>query len=386
MSTTNITTTDESAATADAATVDAVNIGTTAKLAMPTVDHETDVDSGAGQAQGTLCRKCGASENWNGVSWCPACGYHPVLKRTVEFDQEPATVQPMNLWEVIPSWLWALLFGIVAVVALSFTVRLSVVGNAVLRARWAFAQAAIAEFAALVVFVLAYLYASQTSDRFSPFDLVLKPVEIWKPTFAALPRNAWRVWVFIWAQTALLCAVFVIGGMNYSSLFGDWGVRKRAGTNLTQIIADQARENATEEESLTDALNNSADSSGTAASPDDDDQSEAVAELPTAECLIIGYRKSGGDGIRSLLLATAIGNRMQYVGMISMIGIPEETRLELLERLPTLVQERPFVRCRLRAVWLKPVVMCQVEFKDWTRGKHLIRPKFKQILGNVTLH
>ena len=68
-----------------------------------------------------------------------------------------------------------------------------------------------------------------------------------------------------------------------------------------------------------------------------------------------------------------------------MIGIPEQTRRELLERLPTLVQERPFVRCRLRAVWLRPVVMCQVEYKDWTRGKHLVRPKFKQILGNVTL-
>ena len=330
MSTSNITTTDEFAATAGAAQADSVSIGTTATLESPTADNEACVDSETGQARGTLCQNCGANANWDGQSWCPACGYHPALKRTVEIDRAPETTeeQPVNLWEVIPSWAWALVLGSVAVVALSFTVRLSVIGNHVLRARWAFTQAAFAEFAALIVTLLVYLYAAQKSDRISPFDLVLKPVAIWKPTFNALPKNALRVWVFVWAQTALLCAIFVIGGMKYSSLFDDWGVRKRAGSNLTQIIADQARENATEEESLTDALNNSAGSADGVTSADDseDDQPEAVSESPTADCLIIDYRKSAGDGIRSLLLATAIGNRVQYVGMISMIGIPEETR------------------------------------------------------------
>jgi hypothetical protein len=68
MSTSNITTTDEFAATAGAAQADSVSIGTTATLESPTADNEACVDSETGQARGTLCQNCGANANWDGQS------------------------------------------------------------------------------------------------------------------------------------------------------------------------------------------------------------------------------------------------------------------------------------------------------------------------------
>lgn len=389
----------------DAAGAEVASFGTTVRPTEPDCESPASSDSGLEVKdqcipaisenprilQHTLCPNCQSSEDWGGGSWCPACGYHAALGLRVEAaiaeEPEPDT-GPANLWEAIPHWVWAMLLGIVGIVALSIAVRLSLVGNDVFRARWALAQAALAEFAAILVHVLAYLYAAEKSDRVSPFDVVLKPIAIWKPTFASLPRYAWRVWTFAWAETAFLCALLIIGGLSYSALFDDWGVKKRASMNTTQAIAEQARRNSSGEDSLTDAVKEAASASAAdlAANPDPTDHSTPEADaLPTVECLIVGYRKDSRENPTTLLLATAVGRKMQYVGMISTFGIPREEVEELRQRLPKLEQNRPFVKCRYPAVWLKPVLLCEVEFEEWTNANRLRRPKFKQMLGDVQL-
>lgn len=261
----------------------------------------------------------------------------------------------------------------------SVAVRLSLFGSARMLAGWGFIQIAIAEFVTLVAHVLALIHASSKSDRYSPFDLLMKPMGLWKPTFAALPKNAWRVWMFAWGQTAMICAVLIIGGLIFSALFDDWGVAKNSNANLVQAIADQARENGDDADSLDEALNNTA----TVADEVTPKEDAVPIENPTAECLIFGYRKNLAGEPTSLLLATTVKGRMKYVGMISVVGIPEEALQTLIARMPNLTQNNPFVKCRYKAVWLRPQLMCEVEFEDWTRGKQLKKPQFLQLLAEI---
>jgi hypothetical protein len=332
-------------------------------------------------SSGTLCVNCDERKDWEGGFFCPACGYHPTLKRCMEIETPQPKVEtgPENLWEAIPGWAWVLLGGVVAIVGASVAVQFLLGDSARLRAGWAFVQIGLAEFVTLAAHVLALIHASSKSDRYSPFDLLMKPLGLWKPTFAELPKNAWRVWMFVWGQTATICAVLIIGGMNYSALFDDWGVAKQSNANLIQAIADQARENGDDADSLEEALNNTA----TAAEEITPEEEPVPVANPTAECLIFGYRQNLEGEPTSLLLATTVKGRMQYVGMISVVGIPEEAMQTLAARMPNLTQTNPFVKCRYKAVWQRPQLMCEVEYEDWTRGKQLKKPQFLQLLAEI---
>ncbi|MBT4866253.1 MAG: hypothetical protein HON53_14210 [Planctomycetaceae bacterium] len=332
-------------------------------------------------SDGTLCVNCEERRDWDGRSFCPACGFHPALNRCVEVERPQPVVEtgPENLWEAIPTWAWVLIFGVVGIVAGSVAVRLSFSGSPRLLAGWGVAQIAIAEFTSLVAHVLALIHASSKSDRYSPFDLLMKPLALWRPTFSTLPKSAWRVWMFAWGQTAMICAVLIIGGLNFSALFDDWGVKKNSSANLVQAIADQARENGEDEESLEDALNK------TATAGDDIAPKEELlpVEDPIVECLIFGYRKNLEEKPTALLLATIVKGRMKYVGMISVVGIPDEAMQTLTERMPNLTQKNPFIKCRFKAVWLRPQLMCEVEYKEWTRSNQLLKPKFRELLAEI---
>jgi hypothetical protein len=358
------------------ANVSAVDAAKTIAAESKGRSSKTDEVSG-----GTLCVNCDKRRDWDGGFFCPACGYHPTLKRCMEVEKPQPVVEtgPENLWEAIPHWAWVLIFGVVGIVAASVAVRLSFSGSPRLLAGWGVAQIAISEFATLVAHVLALIHASTKSDRYSPFDLLMKPLALWGPTFAMLPKNAWRVWMFAWGQTAMICAVLIIGGLNFSALFDDWGVAKRSNTNLVSAIEVHARENGEDEESLEDALNKTA-TAGDEIAPNE----EALpVETPTVECLIFGYRKNLEGKPTSLLLATTVKGRMKYVGMISVVGIPEEALQTLVARMPNLAQKNPFIKCRFKAVWLRPQLMCEVEYKEWTRSNLLLKPQFRQLLAEI---
>jgi len=248
-----------------------------------------------------------------------------------------------------------------------------------MRAWWAVLQATFCGVAVFIAQLTAFLYASSRNARFSPFDIFMKPIEIWKPTLRALPKNAWRVCLFVWSEIAVLCALLIIGRISYSALFDDWGVKERATPNLTQAIIDQARQNSSSgDESLGDAMNQFA---GEAKSKDKSkNKTPLKPKLLTADCLIFGYTTSNKDEIDTLLLATTVKNDLKFVGMIAAAGIPESARSELAVRLPTLRQKRPFVKCRYSDKWLRPVLMCQVEFKRWGPNNRIHRPKFTTML------
>jgi hypothetical protein len=42
---------------------------------------------------GTLCVNCDESRDWEGWFFCPACGYHPSLKRCMEIEKPQVVVE-----------------------------------------------------------------------------------------------------------------------------------------------------------------------------------------------------------------------------------------------------------------------------------------------------
>ncbi|HEV3448048.1 MAG TPA: hypothetical protein VG099_25640 [Gemmataceae bacterium] len=91
-------------------------------------------------------------------------------------------------------------------------------------------------------------------------------------------------------------------------------------------------------------------------------------------CVLVGYT-AGGQGVRSLLLATLRHGVLSYVGQLSR-GFSDQARRTLLPRLAALHRARPVVPCPQPASWLEPVAYCRVHHQGWTCHGRLRHPVF----------
>jgi bifunctional non-homologous end joining protein LigD len=105
------------------------------------------------------------------------------------------------------------------------------------------------------------------------------------------------------------------------------------------------------------------------------------------EFVIVGYTKGEGRRARSfgsLVLATYEGNELRWVGNVG-TGFSEKTIRELLDKLEplrtdrsalTTVPKMPRVR-KGDVVWVKPQLVAEVEFAEFTHDGHLRAPSFQ---------
>ena len=56
----------------------------------------------------TVCPKCRTAEDWNGLSYCPSCGFYPKANSTIDVSGPEEAVVYDNFWEAIPEWGWSL--------------------------------------------------------------------------------------------------------------------------------------------------------------------------------------------------------------------------------------------------------------------------------------
>lgn len=188
----------------------------------------------------TTCPSCGSDEPWGFASWCPRCGYYPALKMNVNSPDLPQHSQgdPPGLLQSIPVWGYVLGGGVLAILAISLFGRLATEPDGPGRFLWALAQVAIGMMIVVVVQGVAYMHASSTTDRFGPFDIFMKPLEIWQPTFALLPTSASRVCVAVWGITAILGSVAIVNGIPWAALMDPGSPKNKKKFNLVQQIAE----------------------------------------------------------------------------------------------------------------------------------------------------
>ena len=105
----------------------------------------------------------------------------------------------------------------------------------------------------------------------------------------------------------------------------------------------------------------------------------------TQSCVIVGY--TAGRGRRSnqlgaLILAVLDGDRLFHCGQVG-TGFDETTLRDLKQRLAPLIVEQcpldPVPRTSEPATWVKPELVCEVRFSEWTSEGMLRHPAFRTL-------
>lgn len=314
------------------------------------------------------CPKCGTTEPWGLASWCPRCGYYPQLGTVIDPEgrsgwEDQPSAEPVNIIQALPPWAWICAGGVVAIFFSSLICRVVVPSESSIRLLWSLLQFVIGTVISGCAQVAAYLFAVPKSDKLHPFDMLLKPIEIWQPTIKALPATASRVWLISWGVTAVVCALFVTGGIPWGSAFEDWGFAKAAEKSLVQSVIEKTREQVEPVESVTET-------------PEEPD----VPRVKT-DCLIVGYtRTPEGDDLASLVLASSPNGVLGIVGTMPAETIPREEREKLLRRMEALETGTPLLESPYSATWLEPRLMVRIAHEDWTKDKKVNKPIFEEML------
>ena len=99
------------------------------------------------------------------------------------------------------------------------------------------------------------------------------------------------------------------------------------------------------------------------------------------ELVVVGFTKPKGqrNGLGALLLGVREGTKLRYAGKVG-TGFTQASLADLTERLRRIVVDLPVVEGapRIReAQWVKPELVVQVRFTDWTRDGALRHPSFE---------
>lgn len=100
------------------------------------------------------------------------------------------------------------------------------------------------------------------------------------------------------------------------------------------------------------------------------------------EAIICGFSEpqGGRHHLGSLILGMNEGDHIRYIGNCG-TGFNDTTLKEVYEKLkPLITDEKPFKEKphqRTKITWVKPELICEVYYSEWTGDKHLRHPVFK---------
>ena len=367
---------------------------TTASL-VDTAEIETsgnDVTTDAESSADVTCTQCESTTPWGHSSWCPDCGYHPKLKRCIDVGpkEEVVAEQPATLLELFPLWSWVLAAGILGLFGLSIATHLQLDAGDPFRGTISCWMLIVSGGAVLASHLTGYIRALFGGmGEVKPWDVIMNPLAVWMSIFKRLPGTTWQVWAGSWGLTGILCAMGIIGGIRYSVVFDDWGVKPAPKANLVHAIVDQAcqeRPAESQAASLEDAVNEfTGEEDGAAGGglKGQESKEESAANRTSIDCLIVGYTTRFDKTPDSLLLASLVDNKLRFVGRILWDDIPQATQKHLLKRMPELPRSRPFVKTPFSAEWLEPVLTCEIETTDWNSQRKLREERFVKLLSEL---
>ncbi|WP_373055557.1 DNA ligase D [Zunongwangia sp. H14] len=108
-----------------------------------------------------------------------------------------------------------------------------------------------------------------------------------------------------------------------------------------------------------------------------------IKAMESQEAIICGYTESDKDSsvFRSLILGLLENNKLKYIGNCG-TGFSHAEQKELLEQLKALeTEENPFEKkINLKGrkpVWVRPELICEIKFSEWTKSGNMRHPSFK---------
>ena len=374
-------------------------------LAEPVLAEEVD----DGTVEGPLCEKCGAGPV-DLESWCSECGYYPRLgsyvdieaEREIEEYESATYTEPASLWESIPAWAWKVSAALAGVVAFSIAGRLLTPEDSGPRALWSFSQFLVAFLAFAAAHIWAFVKASMDDSSLGCLDMLTKPLANWGPTIRDLPQSERRLILGSSGYVGVLCAFWIVGGMNYDRLF-DWGIepgvnqKSKALPGATVVVVvvgvvvvgggGSSEDGEIDVNDVGSGLGGGTEEEDGPKAKTDTDGDDAAAKEDKlrphqVDCIVIGYLpdKQFPERFDALVLAANIRGQLRAVGIVR-YGIPAEARAEITPRLSELSRPEPIVPCLLpTALWLEDEIRCRIRFAAWTDRQTIRNPRFDSLL------
>jgi len=306
---------------------------------------------------GTItCPRCGAPGlNPASRAWCLACGYYP----------EPENRAPVDKKGRL-EWLWVMLMGIMLITLLSYGARTYLPHASYSRTWWSGTELILGAVAILIGHLWAFFSTLTKRDDHLIFHYI-DVSRLWRVTFEYLPDTRRPLWTGVWGGTAVLCAIFMVGGIPYL-----WqGLPNRMAARPAHAGEGGFRFGksvlgAPEEAELVGKQKDLADT----------DQEKRFSE----RCPIIGYLQDNDGLVTALVIATSHGGQLHFGGVVSPTleegasaegekAIASLTSQELVRATPA-VEGLGTWRVKLSAAdlgkvkWIKPDVACNVEYAE----------------------
>jgi hypothetical protein len=326
---------------------------------------------------------------------CPTCGYCRSLAEKSASPDAPApsrtNLGPLGrVFGVLPPWVWLVLVPVAAVLPVCLAADHELPAGSPQRPLWGVAQLGLGLLALFAGQTWALLILRRLREDVVPLD-VLSPLKLWSRALPWLPTTSGALALSSGGLTAVLATLLWVND------FSAWLAQEPPSKNdprtaqATQAenerkqtsekaaerlalweLAAQRRQQQKKEQSQPTVLGFSLPVDGTG--------KQAPATRPVARCVVTGYILSRNGRIARLVLATHRDGKLTDAGVISpALGARRQARL--LARLAILRRADPVLEGPTRvAVWVNPVVFCEVWHSGVDNGGLLIEPVLKAIV------
>jgi hypothetical protein len=368
----------------------------------PSAAPETAFPAALGPAceLGPACDKCGRP---NDLAACPHCGWYPVLGIHVELDDayeaamngtqaalagETAPANPgwqkhLAVWRgLVPWWAWLMIGTTLACVAAGVAARIATLDNPTLQTWCGVGGLVGGLLIALVAHVVAFLLCSFEDANFGVADIIVKPLKTWKLIASRLPQDIWLTNFGNFGLSLALSAALIVGGVPYERLL-DWGFTAGPKQSLVGAITSAAsKAKGDGKKSLEESAKDFAGEAGVDGLGGQPPEEAKPREK--LECLIIGYHAGKSGGIQTLLLATDVAGKLNYVGQVTP-ALEAAEAIELLKKFERNHASKPFVKTSQSATWLRPRFTCRITYSEWPQGERPKEIQWDQMMDEVKL-
>ena len=271
-------------------------------------------------------------------------------------------------------------------------------------------------------------------------DIMLGWVLIWQPTIQELPKTCRRIWGLVWGLTAMLTAVAIIGGIDYSAPFRvhtesplkDFNAMKAVGTaaqvakgamppadeqqpqnmeeamgqltdNIEEsgLLPDDALDGNGQASSMEDAMGGltdkvggtgALDAAGGAKKDADENGSDdtdadgnpmSYSDRPKRlEAWIYGLELDSKRIPSAFLFAAEYDGKQQHVARIETKNLPRNKFRSMAIRLSKVVRDTPAIETEREAIWVEQEVSCSLECKGYDMNNEMVAPTFRAVMIN----
>jgi hypothetical protein len=163
------------------------------------------------------CAHCGSLDSWGASSWCPRCGYYPKLGRAGEIVEEEVA-QEIKLLDVIPTWFWQGLAGVVAIIGMTIGLEYLVGSSLGFLSLASLIQLSFGLILMLVAHVSAYFSGLRDHNEVGIKGFLLYPPDVWWPVFRKLPSTSNLVLNLAWGLVASVSALSILGPIQLGEI------------------------------------------------------------------------------------------------------------------------------------------------------------------------